>query len=93
VSASPTSIFGSGVFSANTTSTTATATGGVAPYTYSWAVTSGQAVGLYGAFTSTVYAQFGGGAGTYTSTLTCTVTDSLSHTATTTVSSTIVLSQ
>jgi hypothetical protein len=92
VSASPTSISGSGTTSANTVSTTATATGGTGAYRYVWTVQSGTPFGLTGAFSNTVYCSYGGAANTYTAVLLCTVTDSLGNQATCTVNASITLS-
>jgi hypothetical protein len=92
VTASPIAIFGSGVYQATTNTSTASASGGTPPYSFSWQIYSGQLVGLNGAFTPTVSAQFGGGAGTYNTTLICTVTDSASNTGYVTITSTIILS-
>ena len=92
VSASPTSISGSGTTSASTYTTTATATGGIGAVSYVWTVQSGTTFGLQGAFSNTVYAQYGGPAGTYNAVLLCTATDSLGNKATCTVNAQIVLS-
>lgn len=74
--------------SITTDSTTVTATGGTAPYTYSWARTSGSALisansaaAATTSFTGTTLAS----GTTYEAVFTCTVTDNVAATATTTV--------
>ena len=92
VTASPTAIFGSGVISATTNTSTATPSGGTPPYTYLWSTYSGQPMGLNGAFSPTVSATFGAGAGVYNSVIICNVTDSASNHGSAQVSVTISLS-
>jgi hypothetical protein len=81
------------VYSASTTSTTATATGGTPPYTYSWVNYSGTTFGINGNTTATAYCVYGGAANTYNSTILCTATDSLGNKGYVTVAATIILSQ
>ncbi len=92
VSASPISVFGSGVYSATTNSTTCSASGGIPPYTYSWTTYSGVQMGINGNQTATATVTYGGGAGVYNSVIICNVTDAASNKGSANVSVTISLS-
>lgn len=52
-------------------------TGGSGSYTYTWAKVSGATLGINGGLSATAYCQYGGGAGTYTMVMACTVYDTV----------------
>lgn len=87
-SRSPASVSGSGATATITTTATdtASATGGQAPYTYSWAKVSGDAITAVSAGSATTAFKATGMANgeQRTATFACTVTDSAAQTATTT---------
>lgn len=93
VSASPTSVSGTqsgeGPITVNTSSTTATPSGGLGPFTYSWAYVSG---GISASANSPASATTSFRAepppGSFTSTMRVTVTDAFGQTATADVSAT-----
>ena len=88
LTASPDGFYGAGRYTANSQPLTATPTGGLAPFTYAWAVVSSSRAVTIGSPTSatTVVSGYVGTAYIITITLSCTVTDSLGSTATATVS-------
>ncbi len=93
MSASPISVFGSGVYAATTNSTTCSASGGIPPYTYSWTTYSGVQMGINFNQTATVTVTYGGQpAGVYNSVIICNVTDAASNKGSANVSVTISLS-
>jgi hypothetical protein len=92
-SASPSSLYTStGTSSATTSSTTVTPTGGVAPYTYSWALYEGDTLTVTSPTSaSTTFSLTGISEGeTYYSTYRCTATDSTSGTPLTTTADVLI---